>query len=169
MGIRVKKPKNFLRMVHGSSEILRQPCRRWSLKVMNRKELKQLINDMFWFLNGKGLGLAAPQIGVPLQICVIACPERVALVNPKIVEAHGKSLDKEGCLSFPGKKVQIERANIVTIVYESPFTGNEVRRTFKGLEARCVQHELDHLNGKTILDHDAGNGNNQATGGEDDA
>lgn len=99
-----------------------------------------------------GVGLAANQIGVSVRAFAITTEDtRIAVFNPRIVRESGRSVSVEGCLSCPKLAVPIERSSRVTLAFQDE-SGKSVERTFTGLEAFVVQHELDHLNGKLILD-----------------
>jgi len=110
----------------------------------------------------RGLGLAAPQIGILKRIFVISiaeCPEARAqlpqpllLINPRIVESTGAEVGEEGCLSFPGLSIELERAAKVRVEYQDLEGKPQVLETC-GIVARAVQHELDHLDGILLLDH----------------
>lgn len=110
---------------------------------------------------GGGMGLAAPQVGVQQRVIVLADDDPVpdghvscfALVNPRIVET-GKETDEddEGCLSLPGVHVVVERATAVRVEHETVF-GETLETDMYGRDARVVQHEIDHLDGKLILDY----------------
>ena len=94
-----------------------------------------------------GVGLAANQVGVPLQVAVIEIEGRITeLVNPQIVKSSGEQLDWEGCLSIPGYVAEVTRAAKVTVKAKDRH-GREFRVKGEGLFARALQHEIDHLNG----------------------
>jgi len=102
-----------------------------------------------------GIGLAAPQIGVLKRVIVYDLEDEgrpIALCNPAIVEyGDEREVDEEGCLSFPGISVDVERA--VTVVCEAiSLSGRPVRIEAEGLHARLLQHEIDHLDGVLIID-----------------
>lgn len=102
-----------------------------------------------------GMGLAGPQIGLMKRIFVMNVHQRpdsaLTIINPIILQRKGKFSYREGCLSFPGVAVEVERAAEVTATFSNEK--NECQhRTFRNLEAICFQHELDHLDGKTFLD-----------------
>jgi len=101
-----------------------------------------------------GVGLAAPQIGVPLRVIVIGIPgeEDIALVNPGLVRRKGERLINEGCLSIPGYVGQIKRAESVTVKGQNP-NGKEIRIKADGLLAQALEHEIDHLNGVLYIDY----------------
>lgn len=148
------KPKQKREPVPEDHKILRMKAAVWDAEKHDRGALNQLINDMLWIIGGeKAWGLAAPQLGISLRVVVMAIPQRLAFVNPKVIRGVGKSLGDEACLSFPGKKVEIERSAIVSIMSEDAFTGKTYRMTFTGDEARCIQHEIDHLDGIVITDY----------------
>jgi peptide deformylase len=100
-----------------------------------------------------GVGLAAPQIGVPLRVIVIGLPEEedFALINPQIVKKTGERVLNEGCLSIPGYVGEIKRAVTVTVKGRDP-TGKEVRIKGDELLAQALEHEIDHLNGVLYID-----------------
>jgi peptide deformylase len=101
-----------------------------------------------------GVGLAAPQIGVPLRVIVIGIPEKedIVLINPKIVRKKGERLVNEGCLSVPGYMGDIKRAESVT-VRGTDLKGKEIQIKADELLAQALQHEVDHLDGVLYVDH----------------
>ncbi|HEX8695093.1 MAG TPA: peptide deformylase [Longimicrobium sp.] len=120
-------------------------------------ELDRLIDDMFETMyEQKGIGLAAPQVGVSRRVIVVDVNEPdvepFALYNPRVVEA-GPQLDKmeEGCLSIPGVTGVVERPFAVT-VEGLDRAGNPVRIEAEAMLARCLQHEIDHLDGVLFID-----------------
>ncbi len=122
------------------------------------KEIKQLAEDMLETMYAfYGAGLAAPQIGIPLKICVIdVMPDGkrspLVLINPVIVSGENKINMEEGCLSFPGIYENVTRFDKVTVQY---LGLNEQIKTLEaqGFLAKAVQHETDHLNGKLFIDY----------------
>ena len=108
-----------------------------------------------------GIGLAAIQVGYQLRMFVMDCSrsqtnEKV-FINPEIVEKSNETLrDNEGCLSAPGKTGDVRRHIRIILKYQDE-NGKEERKTFYNLEARCIQHEMDHLNGKLCIDYEKGN------------
>ncbi|MFT7622906.1 MAG: peptide deformylase [Myxococcota bacterium] len=123
-------------------------------------ELAKVLEDMAETMYVEnGIGLAAPQVGLSQRMIVIDVPEdeeRSAnlrlLVNPEIVESVGTTLYDEGCLSFPGVNIEVKRAQQVTVKYQDAM-GTEHTIEADGLEAICLQHELDHLNGINFVDY----------------
>ena len=120
--------------------------------------LHSLIDDMIQTMYAApGVGLAAPQVGVSLQVCVIDLSvgkrggEVITLVNPVFVEREGLQLEEEGCLSVPGFQATVPRAQRV-VVKAQDRDGRGVEVEGIGLLARALQHELDHLNGRLFLD-----------------
>ena len=105
----------------------------------------------------RGVGLAAPQIGILRRVLVYQAGEEepfVALVNPRLVESDGEEIvDDEGCLSLGAAAVivEVERPSTIVVEATSP-EGEDVRIEAEGLEARVIQHELDHLDGILIID-----------------
>jgi peptide deformylase len=121
-------------------------------------QLAALLDDMVETMYAApGIGLAAPQIGVPLRIAVIDLSvgkkggELITLVNPEIVEREGMQLEDEGCLSVPGFTATVPRPTRI-VVRASDRQGQPRTIEGTGLLARALQHELDHLDGKLFLD-----------------
>jgi peptide deformylase len=118
--------------------------------------IKKLVADMRETLHADPgrVGLAAPQIGVSLQVVVIGLPdeEDIILINPEIVRRKGERLVNEGCLSVPGYMGQISRAESVTAKGRD-LNGKEIRIKAEGLLAQALEHETDHLNGQLYVDH----------------
>lgn len=101
----------------------------------------------------KGIGLAAPQIGIPNQIIVVDIGEgRRAFINPEIIEGGGESLMQEGCLSLPTIEVPMNRMERI-LVRTWDLNGKEVSLELFGFSARVYQHEIDHLKGVLIIHH----------------
>ncbi|KTD44683.1 peptide deformylase [Legionella quateirensis] len=118
--------------------------------------LQTLIDDMFdTMYHARGVGLAAPQIGVSLRLSVIDIigdkTQQMVIINPEIVSAHGEKEFEEGCLSVPGAYDTVIRAEHVTVKALDRL-GNPFEITGEGLLAECLQHEIDHLNGKLFVD-----------------
>jgi len=116
--------------------------------------LHRLLDDMLETMrDAPGVGLAANQIGVPLQVAVIEIEDRITeLVNPQIVKGSGEELDWEGCLSIPGYVAEVSRAAKVTVKARDR-QGREFRVKGEELMARALQHEIDHLNGRLYIDY----------------
>jgi peptide deformylase len=116
--------------------------------------LHRLLDDMLETMrDAPGVGLAANQVGVPLQVAVIELEDKVTeLINPQIVRSSGEIIDWEGCLSIPGFVAEVTRAAKVTVKAKNRH-GKEFR--VKGVElfARALQHEIDHLNGILYIDY----------------
>ena len=117
--------------------------------------IQRLINDMIETMHQiNGVGLAAPQVGVPLRVVVLQMPEEepIALINPQMVKRSGEREVTEGCLSIPGYAGELKRSLSVT-VKGLDRKGKEVRIKATGLLAQALEHELDHLNGVLYIDH----------------
>jgi peptide deformylase len=117
-------------------------------------EIKQIIADMtetMW--HQVGIGLAAPQVGLPHRILVMDDGKRgvQALINPVIESRSGTIREEEGCLSLPGIFAEVERSRTVT-VKATDADGRPISFEAGGLKARVVQHELDHLDGVLFID-----------------
>ena len=107
-----------------------------------------------------GIGLAAIQVGYQLRMFVMDCSRSgdnsKVFINPEIVEKSDETLrDTEGCLSAPGKQGDVRRHLRIILKYQDQ-NGKEERKTFYNLEARCIQHEMDHLDGKLCIDYEKG-------------
>jgi peptide deformylase len=119
--------------------------------------LKNLVADMAETMYAApGIGLAAVQVDVPKRVIVVDVSERrdslVVLVNPEILEATGVSDIEEGCLSVPGIYELVERAERVKVRAHDQ-NGNPFTLEAQGLLAVCIQHEMDHLEGKVFVEH----------------
>lgn len=118
-------------------------------------EVCDLAEDMMVTMEqSNGIGLAAPQVGVEICLIVVktkAFPYGEAMVNPRIVKASKGKVDSlEGCLSFPGKQKKVKRHSWVSVEYLG-LSGELKKRKLFELDAFCVQHEIDHLLGVSIL------------------
>ncbi len=119
--------------------------------------VRQLIADMAETMyEAPGIGLAATQVDVHKQIVVIDVSEErnqlLALINPCLDELQGEQEGEEGCLSVPGIFEKVARAERVTVHYQD-IDGETRSLVAEGLLAVCIQHEIDHLNGKVFVDH----------------
>jgi peptide deformylase len=120
-------------------------------------ELSQIISNMWdTMYSSKGIGLAAPQVGISQKITVIDLAEdnapKLVLINPQIIGKAGKVSSEEGCLSIPEFRETINRARIVRVRAQNE-KGQEFEIEADGLLSRCLQHEIDHLNGILFTDH----------------
>ena len=133
--------------------VLRQKAKR--VKSIDGS-IQKLIGDMIETLHAEPgrVGLAAPQVGIPLRVIVIGIPgqEDIVLINPKIVRSKGEQAVTEGCLSVPGYFGHIKRAESVTAKGRDQ-SGKEIRIKVSGFLAQALQHEIDHLNGTLYIDH----------------
>jgi len=117
------------------------------------KYLHELLDDLAHTMRAApGVGLAAPQLGEPLQVCVIEIENQLhELVNPRIVRSIGDDNDVEGCLSLPGYYAWVTRRERVWVEARNRV-GKKVKVSGQGLLARALQHEIDHLDGKLFID-----------------
>jgi len=122
-------------------------------------ELQKFIDDMFESMYAaRGVGLAAPQIGFSKRIAVIDCSagedpsQKVVLINPEIIAQEGSQTGEEGCLSVPGFREQVTRANKVTVRAQN-VEGESFEMTGEELLARAFLHETDHLEGRLYISH----------------
>lgn len=120
-------------------------------------ELRRLIDDMFETMyEAPGIGLAATQVDVHRRLLVADVStdknEPHVLINPEILEKDGIAITEEGCLSVPGYYEEVERAGHIKVRFLDR-EGEPLEREFEGLLAVCVQHEIDHLNGRLFVDY----------------
>lgn len=123
-------------------------------------EMLELAEDMVetMYHEPTGIGLAAPQVGCPVRLVVVDSDpgekrgDPLVLFNPRITEKSGGEVNEEGCLSLPGHFAPVERCALVTVEAEDK-QGRTLRVEAAGLLARCLQHEIDHLNGKLVVDY----------------
>ena len=122
-------------------------------------ELRELIADMWETMYAaKGVGLAAPQIGTSKRISVIDISvgedekQKILIINPEITFSEGRQSGEEGCLSIPGFREPVSRANKVTVRAQNE-KGESIELQGEELLARAFQHEIDHLNGILFINH----------------
>ena len=120
-------------------------------------ELRKLIDDMFETMYAApGIGLAATQVDVHKRLLVTDVSannsEPYVLINPSILEKDGVTVSEEGCLSVPGYYEEVERAEHIRVRFLDR-NGDEVEMEAEGLLAVCIQHEMDHLEGKLFVDY----------------
>ena len=119
--------------------------------------IKKIIADMFETMyQENGIGLAATQVNIHQRIVVIDVSEdkeeQLVLINPEITKKDGSTISEEGCLSVPHSYAKVDRAETVT-VKATNIDGQEFSLDADGLLAICIQHELDHLQGKLFVDY----------------
>lgn len=122
-------------------------------------DLERLVEDMFVTMeDARGVGLAAPQIGVGRRLFVMDTPEdednerqRHVLINPEIIHVEGEQTGDEGCLSFPGL-YQVVKREMRVIARAQNLKGEQIELDVKDLAARCILHETDHCDGIVFLD-----------------
>ncbi len=162
--------KNIINCLVNHNEVINK-----KLKEVSVEEGLAIAEELFQILNkrGDGIGLAANQVGIDASVAVVNVREPVVLINPKIIDTSDEISYYEGCLSFPGHGIRTQRyKNIIVQSADSEsqyyFSGAESAKDAKGswetakkhdteqrlLEAICVQHEIDHLNGKTMHDRE---------------
>lgn len=131
----------------------------------NKQELEQLSKDMILaMVENNGRGLSAIQIGKPVRYMVMmqsfaatlddktAEPVYLGLCNPQVIKYNGRFItEEEGCLSFPGIYANVERQEDIEVRWYN-IDGKEYITEFKGIDARCILHEIDHMDGITFID-----------------
>jgi peptide deformylase len=152
--VKLKKPP--LQMHYLGDKVLRQEAKRIS-KVDDalRQVIRQMLQTMY---SEDGIGLAAPQVGIHKQLIVIdidpeeASTAALILLNPKL-ERFGAEMSayQEGCLSIPGVYLDVQRPEVVEVSFKDE-NGRPRRLKADGLLSRCIQHEMDHLNGVLFVD-----------------
>lgn len=146
---------------------MRRPIQRYGAEVLHRAadpvvgwppDLRQLIEDMIETMyEERGVGIAAPQVGVPLRVFAIDLSQGkntcdlVIVVNPELTEREGRQVEEEGCLSVPGFNASVPRP-MRAVVRGRDRDGRQCAIEGRGLLARAIQHELDHLEGRLYLD-----------------
>ncbi|MCK4859434.1 MAG: peptide deformylase [Candidatus Omnitrophica bacterium] len=131
--------------------ILRKKC--LLVETIGKEEKKLLENMAETMYKNKGIGLAAPQVGINKQIIIADIGKRlIELINPQIFSHKGEDRMDEGCLSLPEISVGVKRAKEI-IVSGLNRGGKKVEMKLRGLAARVIQHEVDHLKGKLIIDY----------------
>lgn len=137
--------------------VLEQKCA--DIANFDSEELRKLVEDMFESMYAaKGVGLAAPQIGVAKRLAVIDVSsgedpaQKLVLINPVIVKMEGSQKSEEGCLSLPTFREQVNRPRVVTVKARDA-KGAEFEMTAEDLLARAFLHETDHLNGRLYISH----------------
>lgn len=140
------------------NDILTTPTKKTDLKTAQK-----LAVEMFMVLKQEGgLGLSANQIGENKSVCVVDVTNPFFLLNPVITKKQKEIIYKEGCLSIPDKmvntkryeRIEVEADNVEGTMVFGPDKDNQVDNDLLVLESVCVQHEIDHLNGKTIYDRE---------------
>lgn len=146
---------SLLKILTYPDPILKRP----SLPVKeNPKDLKQLVEDMFQTMyEAPGVGLAAPQVGRNIRLFVVDVSAHqentgpMVFINPQILEAQGEIIWEEGCLSVPDMLVEVPRMERVLMAGQD-LSGRSFKIEAQGLLAIALQHELDHLEGRLIID-----------------
>ncbi|HHW41489.1 MAG TPA: peptide deformylase [Syntrophomonadaceae bacterium] len=138
------------RIVELGDQVLREKAR--PVPVINKNILKLLDNLADTMYAAKGVGLAAPQIGISKRVIVVDAGDGLLeLVNPEIIGSRGEDIAVEGCLSIPGVAGEVKRAEQVE-VKGLDRAGKVVKVRANGLLARALQHEIDHLDGILFID-----------------
>jgi peptide deformylase len=152
-------PRTYL-----GNPVLRKKAKPIPLRDIATENFQRLVTQMFFTMRKVGgVGLAAPQIGKPIQLAVIEVKktptrprivplEPTVIINPRIL-SHSRELlnDWEGCLSFPNARGLVPRYRTIRVSYFDRFGDKQVK-TLRGFQARVFQHEIDHLNGLIYVD-----------------
>jgi peptide deformylase len=151
-----KLAKSPLALHYLGDRVLRQPAKRVSKADDEVRQLaKQMLQTMY---SEDGIGLAAPQVGIHKQLLVVDCEldnpttPPLIMINPEIKQqSRDVCVIQEGCLSIPGVFLDVTRPEVIEVSYKDE-NGRPQRMTAKGLLARVIQHEMDHLNGVLFVD-----------------
>jgi peptide deformylase len=135
------------------------PCLRKKTELVQEitPEIQKLVEDMYETMyQQNGVGLAANQVAISLRIFVMDVSDnrnqRICAINPELLSSSGTQEDHEGCLSYPGAYDKVTRADKVRFK-ALDVNGKPYEMEAEGLMARCIQHEIDHLNGMLFVDH----------------
>jgi peptide deformylase len=143
-----------MQIITHPNDILRKKAVKVTDADFNSKEFKKFIDEMSGaMLEKDGLGLAAPQVGVSKRLFIANTKQGpIAMINPKIIKkSWRKETDEEGCLSLPGVYGDVARYKTLKVKAQN-HQGREVVLEAKGLFARVIQHEMDHLDGVLFID-----------------
>lgn len=144
----------ILKIVYEGDPILRKRAK--SVPKVTRRVTKLLKDMLDTMYAAEGVGLAAPQVGIPERLIVLDVGDGpVRIVNPVLVEESGSEVDIEGCLSIPGIVGYVERSARVVVSGQDAH-GNPLIVEGEGLFARALQHEIDHLDGVLFVDKATG-------------
>lgn len=142
----------ILEITKAGNPVLKQVCE--PVEKID-KQLKKLMDDMAETMyQNDGVGIAAPQVGKAIRMVIIDCQDDhglLELINPVITFREGTATDTEGCLSVPDIYGEVERSAKVKVEFLNR-RGKKQVVTAEGLLARCIQHELDHLDGQLFID-----------------
>jgi peptide deformylase len=132
------------------AEVLRRPAEPVARVSKSTRELVEHMKRVMRLANG--IGLAAPQVGVSERVIVVSDGKRIVpMINPVLTSTSGNATAEEGCLSLPGLYADVRRSSGVEV--EALDTeGRKFKQRLEGLAARCVQHEIDHLDGVLFID-----------------
>lgn len=139
-------------MIIGADPVLRDKC---EIVCHFDDELKDLVGDMQNFCaDNDGAGLAAPQVGVSLRLFVTMWPPGTprVFINPIIIKPKGTTKGLEKCLSVPNVEIEVGRSKRITVLAQG-INGKSFKVSARGRLARIIQHEIDHLDGKLIIDY----------------
>lgn len=134
-------------IVQKPASILEEKC---NPVISFDEELAALLDDMYeTMIEADGVGIAAPQVGVPLRVAIVDLgegEEPIEMVNPEVLNTEGESIDIEGCLSIPGLYGEVERPYFIRVKAQER-DGSWYELEAEEYEARAILHELDHLDG----------------------
>lgn len=142
-----------MQLVAPDDPVLHAPCEKYNF-ANPQVDLREFANDLVRTMyDNNGIGLSANQVGVPIQIFVMAAEKPVLVINPKIVEVSSQLVElEEGCLSYPGHWPKIKRPLWIRARFNGP-DGKANTHRYEGMTARVFQHEYDHMMGTVMFDH----------------
>jgi peptide deformylase len=144
----------LLEILHYPDDRLHRKAKPIDLIDSSVKVLAENMLDTMY--HAQGIGLAAVQVNIPLRIVVIDISEThdqpLVIINPEIIEKEGKIASEEGCLSVPGIYDVVQRFENIIVNFQN-LDGTQTTLPASGLLSRCIQHEIDHLDGKVFVEH----------------
>jgi peptide deformylase len=127
--------------------ILHEPTERFDFTNPQMDPLDLASDLAQTMLANSGIGIAANQCGIPYRVLVLLADDLMPMFNPRIVDFSEETIVlEEGCLTFPGLLVKVKRPRKIRVRFTLP-DGNTVTKVFDGMTSRCIQHEIDHLDG----------------------
>jgi peptide deformylase len=143
--------KNILDLVPSDDPILREEMPEFDFlnPPIDPIELAHILSQNCLYHDG--LGLSSPQIGLRYRACVVKANPMICMINPRILAEGEESYALEGCLSFPNLVIKIKRPEVIRVRYTQP-NGETITKQYGGMTARCMYHEIDHLDGILFMD-----------------
>ena len=143
----------ILDLVPHDDPILRQECPKFDFTTPPIDPIELVVNLAETMMHLGGLGLAAPQVGLPYNCFVLYANPIIAVYNPILIDATTEQTElEEGCLSFPNLVLKIARPSVIKVRYQMP-NSETITQKYVGMTSRAFQHEMHHLHGILFTDH----------------